>query len=32
MKTIPLNALRTFEAVASHLSFAEGAKALNVSR
>ena len=31
MKTIPLNALRTFEAVASHLSFAEGAKALNVS-
>jgi LysR family glycine cleavage system transcriptional activator len=31
MKAIPLNALRTFEAVASHLSFAQGAKALNVS-
>ena len=31
MKIIPLNALRTFEAVASHLSFAQGAKALNVS-
>ena len=33
MKTphIHLNALRTFEAVASRLSFAEGAKALNVS-
>jgi len=31
MPTIPLNALRTFEAVASRLSFAKGAKALNVS-
>jgi LysR family glycine cleavage system transcriptional activator len=31
MPTIPLNALRTFEAVASHLSFAKGANALNVS-
>ena len=31
MKTIPLNALRTFEAVATELSFAKGAKALNVS-
>lgn len=33
MKTqsIPLNALRTFEAVASHLSFARGAAALSVS-
>jgi DNA-binding transcriptional LysR family regulator len=31
MKTIPLNALRTFEAVATRLSFAQGAKALNVS-
>jgi LysR family glycine cleavage system transcriptional activator len=29
--TIPLNALRTFEAVASHLSFAKGAQALNVT-
>jgi len=29
--TIPLNALRTFEAVASHLSFAKGAEALNVT-
>jgi LysR family glycine cleavage system transcriptional activator len=28
---LPLNALRTFEAVASRLSFTEGAKALNVS-
>lgn len=28
---LPLNALRTFEAVASRLSFAEGAKALNVT-
>jgi len=28
---IPLNALRTFEAVASRLSFSEGARALNVS-
>lgn len=27
----PLNALRTFEAVATHLSFAKGADALNVS-
>ncbi len=27
----PLNALRTFEAVASHLSFSKGAEALNVS-
>ena len=31
MPAIPLNALRTFEAVASRLSFAEGARALNVS-
>ena len=31
MSAIPLNALRTFEAVASRLSFAGGAKALNVS-
>jgi len=31
MPAIPLNALRTFEAVASRLSFAGGAKALNVS-
>jgi LysR family glycine cleavage system transcriptional activator len=31
MTTIPLNALRTFEAVASRLSFAKGAEALNVS-
>ncbi len=31
MHTIPLNALRTFEAVARHLSFARGAKALNVT-
>jgi LysR family glycine cleavage system transcriptional activator len=31
MNSIPLNALRTFEAVASRLSFAQGAKALNVS-
>lgn len=31
MPAIPLNALRTFEAVASRLSFAKGAKALNVS-
>lgn len=29
--SIPLNALRTFEAVASRLSFAQGAAALNVS-
>lgn len=28
---LPLNALRTFEAVASRLSFSKGAKALNVS-
>jgi LysR family glycine cleavage system transcriptional activator len=31
MSTIPLNALRTFEAVASRLSFAKGAAALNVT-
>jgi len=31
MPRIPLNALRTFEAVASRLSFARGAEALNVS-
>jgi LysR family glycine cleavage system transcriptional activator len=31
MPTVPLNALRTFEAVASRLSFARGAAALNVS-
>lgn len=31
MPNIPLNALRTFEAVASHLSFAKGAEALNVT-
>jgi len=31
MPAIPLNALRTFEAVASRLSFAKGADALNVS-
>ena len=31
MPTIPLNALRTFEAVASSLSFSRGAEALNVS-
>ena len=31
MPTIPLNALRTFEAVASRLSFTLGAEALNVS-
>jgi LysR family glycine cleavage system transcriptional activator len=31
MPSIPLNALRTFEAVASRLSFAKGAAALNVS-
>jgi LysR family glycine cleavage system transcriptional activator len=31
MPTIPLNALRTFEAVASRLSFARGAEALNVT-
>jgi len=31
MAGIPLNALRTFEAVASRLSFAKGAEALNVS-
>ena len=28
---LPLNALRTFEAVASRLSFSKGAEALNVS-
>jgi LysR family glycine cleavage system transcriptional activator len=31
MPTIPLNALRTFEAVATRLSFSRGAEALNVS-
>jgi len=31
MSSIPLNALRTFEAVASRLSFAKGAEALNVT-
>ena len=31
MPNIPLNALRTFEAVASRLSFAKGAEALNVT-
>ena len=31
MPSIPLNALRTFEAVASHMSFARGAEALNVT-
>ncbi len=31
MVNLPLNALRTFEAVASRLSFSEGARALNVS-
>ena len=31
MPSLPLNALRTFEAVASRLSFAKGAAALNVS-
>lgn len=31
MPSLPLNALRTFEAVASRLSFAKGADALNVS-
>lgn len=31
MPTTPLNALRTFEAVASRLSFARGAEALNVT-
>ena len=31
MLTIPLNALRTFEAVASHMSFARGAEALHVT-
>jgi len=31
MANVPLNALRTFEAVASRLSFAKGAEALNVS-
>ncbi|KAA9132599.1 transcriptional regulator GcvA [Marinihelvus fidelis] len=31
MASLPLNALRTFEAVASRLSFSEGARALNVS-
>lgn len=31
MSTIPLNALRTFEAVASRLSFSKGAEALHVT-
>jgi LysR family glycine cleavage system transcriptional activator len=31
MPNVPLNALRTFEAVASRLSFAKGAEVLNVS-
>ena len=31
MSNLPLNALRTFEAVASRLSFARGAEALNVT-
>jgi LysR family glycine cleavage system transcriptional activator len=31
MPSLPLNALRTFEAVASQLSFARGAEALNVT-
>lgn len=31
MPNLPLNALRTFEAVASRLSFAKGAEALNVT-
>ena len=31
MNNIPLNALRTFEAVASHMSFARGADALHVT-
>lgn len=31
MKSAPLNALRTFEAVASRLSFSKGAEALNVT-
>jgi len=31
MPSIPLNALRTFEAVASRLSFSKGAEALNVT-
>lgn len=31
MKNVPLNALRTFEAVASQLSFARGAETLHVS-
>ena len=31
MKNVPLNALRTFEAVASRLSFSQGAEALNVT-
>ena len=30
-RQLPLNALRTFEAVASHLSFSAGAEALNVT-
>ncbi len=31
MPSVPLNALRTFEAVARHLSFSEGARDLNVT-
>ncbi len=31
MRPTPLNALRTFEAVATHLSFSKGAETLNVS-
>lgn len=31
MPSVPLNALRTFEAVARHLSFSKGAEELNVS-
>ncbi len=31
MPSVPLNALRTFEAVARHLSFSKGARELNVS-
>lgn len=31
MSSLPLNALRTFEAVARHLSFSQGARDLNVS-
>ena len=31
IQNLPLNALRTFEAVAARLSFAKGAEALNVT-